>query len=433
MSRTALAVRRRAWCLYDWANSAFATVVLAALLPVYFAALVPDGGGQLSVFGLQRTLPASALWGYAVALSLGSVAVAAPFLGAAADRGRLRRPLLIGFALIGATATACLAAAGPGDYWLALLLFIVANAGFAGGNIFYNAFLPALADDKELDRLSARGYALGYLGGGLMLLIAFVLIQWPALFGFPGKGAATRFSFLLTGLWWAGFALPAFRHLRDDLLPAPAGPPLRTLRDYLKTFAALRRHRDLLRFLCAYLLFNDGIETIIAVSAIFGSEELGLSTTTILGVFLLIQFVAWPASLLYGRLAVRFGTRRALAGGLILFLLITVYAYAMRTALEFWLLGFAVALVLGGCQALSRSLYASLTPPAQSAEFFAFFGISGKFAAIIGPLLFALVIDLTGSARLAILTLATLFVAGLALLATVDVERGRQLARQDTA
>jgi UMF1 family MFS transporter len=431
MTHSDLEAARRAWCLYDWANSAFATVVLAALLPVYFAALVPDTGAQLSFFGLQRTLPASALWGYAVAASLAIVALAAPFLGAVADRQGLRRPLLILFTLLGATATSLLVCAGPGRYLVAIALFILANAGFAAGNIFYNAFLPALASGAELDRLSSRGYALGYLGGGLMLLLAFVLIQWHDLFGLAGKGEATRLAFLLTGLWWGGFALPAFRHLRDDLLPADLRPPLRTLGDYLRTLAALRRHRDLLRFLLAYLFFNDGIQTIIAVSAIFGSEELGLSTTTILGVFLMIQFVAWPGALLYGRIATRFGAKRAIAGGLVLFILITLFAYAMRTALEFWLLGLAVALVLGGCQALSRSLYASLTPPAQSAEFFAFFAISGKFASILGPFLFALIIDITGSARLAILTLATLFIIGLALLAGVDVERGRQLVDEE--
>lgn len=431
MSRPDLDATRRAWCLYDWANSAFATVVLAALLPVYFAALVPIGGAQLSLFGLQRTLPASALWGYAVALSLALVAVAAPFLGAAADRQGLRRPLLIAFTLIGATATALLTLAGPGRYLLAIALFVVANAGFAAGNIFYNAFLPALASGAELDRLSSRGYALGYLGGGVMLLVAFVLIQWPGLFGLAGKGEATRCAFLLTGLWWGGFALPAFRRLRDNLLPADIQPPLRTLGDYLRTFAALRRHRDLLRFLLAFLFFNDGIQTIIAVSAIFGSTELGLSQTTVLGVFLMIQFVAWPAALFYGRIATRFGAKHAIAGGLVFFILITLFAYAMQTALEFWLLGLAVALVLGGCQALSRSLYAALTPPAQSAEFFAFFAISGKFASILGPFLFAVIIDVTGSARLAILTLASLFVIGLALLAGVDVERGRRLVEQE--
>jgi UMF1 family MFS transporter len=433
MSRRDLEAARRAWCLYDWANSAFATVVLAALLPVYFAALVPDTGAQLSFFGLQRTLPASALWGYAVAASLAIVALAAPFLGAVADRQGLRRPLLILFTLIGATATSLLACAGPGRYLLAIALFIVANAGFAAGNIFYNAFLPALASGADLDRLSSRGYALGYLGGGLMLLLAFILIQWHGLFGLPGKGEATRCAFLLTGLWWGGFALPAFHRLRDDLLPPDTRPPLRTLGDYLRTLAALKRHRDLLRFLLAFLFFNDGIQTIIAVSAIFGSEELGLSTTTILGVFLMIQFVAWPGALLYGRIATRFGAKRAIAGGLVFFIFITLFAYAMRTALEFWILGFAVALVLGGCQALSRSLYAALTPPAQSAEFFAFFAISGKFASILGPFLFALIIDLTGSARLAILTLATLFVIGLALLAAVDVERGRKLVDEENS
>jgi UMF1 family MFS transporter len=417
---------RRAWCLYDWANSAFATVILASLLPVYFAALVPPQGGHIP--GLQRAIPASALWGYAVSCSMLLVAVAAPFLGARADRRGTRRRLLIVFTLLGAAATCGLALAGPGDYLLAALFFIVANAGFAAGNIFYNAFLPALADGPELDRLSARGYALGYIGGGVALLLCFVLIQWHGAFALPDRAAATRAAFVLTGLWWGLFALPCFLRVREELFVHPPAPLPGGFRAYLRTLGEIRRYPDLLLFLLAFLCYNDGIQTIIAVSAIFGRQELGLSQTTILGVFLMIQFVAMPGSLLFGRAAQRWGAKRTVLAGLVVFIGVTVYAYTMRSPLEFWLLGFAVALVFGGCQAISRSLYATLIPAGKSAEFFAFFAISGKFASIFGPLIFAAVADLTGSTRLSILALAAFFIVGIVLLTGVDIQRGKAAA-----
>ena len=414
------------WCLYDWANSAFATVILAAVLPVYFASLVPEGGARL--FWSSQPVPATALWGYIVSLSMALVAIVAPGLGNLADRRGWRLRLLIFFCLLGSLATCGLFFAGPGQYLLAAALFILSNIGFAAGNIFYNAYLTDLASGHEADRLSARGFALGYIGGGLMLLIVFLLIQQHAFFGLPDKGAASRLGFLLTGAWWFGFALPAFAWLKDVPIKAGAAHALRSPRDYLKAFADLRRYRDLCRFLIAFLLYNDGIQTIIAVSAIFAREELGLGTGTILGCFLMIQFVAMPGALLFSRLAGRFNTKRAVMASLILFTMIAVYASVMRSALEFWILGFAVAIVLGGSQALSRSLFSSMVPKQRSAEFFGFYAISSKFASIFGPLTFALFIELTGSNRIAILALAIFFVIGIVLLIGVDVEKGRNQA-----
>ncbi len=415
------------WCLYDWANSAFATVVLAAVLPVYFASLVPAQGAAL--FWSSQPVPATALWGYIISLSMALVAIVAPGLGNLADRRGWRRRLLIMFCLLGSLATCGLFFAGPGQYLLAGALFILGNIGFAAGNIFYNAYLPDLASGHEADRLSARGFALGYIGGGLMLLVVFLLIQQHTLLGLPDKGAATRLGFLLTGAWWFGFALPAFAWLKHVPVTTGSSRPLRTPREYLQTFADLRRYRDLSRFLVAFLLYNDGIQTIIAVSAIFAREELGLGTGTILGCFLMIQFVAMPGALIFSRLAGRFDTRRAVLVSLLLFTAITVYASIMKSALEFWILGFAVAIVLGGSQALSRSLFSSMVPKQRSAEFFGFYAISSKFASIFGPLTFALLIEMTGSNRIAILSLAVFFVVGILLLWGVDVEKGREQAQ----
>ena len=425
--------RQRAWfgwCMYDWANSAFATVILAAVLPVYFASLVPVGGANFRLFGAARLVPATALWGYAVAASMAAVVLLAPPLGVYADRRGRHRELLAAFCATGAVATSLLALAGPGRYLLAAFLFVVANIGFAAGNVFYNAFLPALASESELDRLSARGFALGYIGGGLMLLVAFVLIEGAHTFGFSDRGAATRFAFLLTGLWWGGFSLPTFLTLRPAAFVRPPVSSSTGLRGYLATFAELRGQRDLLLFLVAFLCYNDGIQTIIAVSAIFGREELKLSTGTILGAFLMIQFVAMPGALLFGRFAEHFGAKRAVLVSLVCFLGVTGFAYRMHGAREFWLLGFVVALILGGSQAISRSLFAAMIPPAKSGEFFSFYAISGKFASVFGPLLFAVVTAWTGSTRLAILALGAFFLVGIALLLPVDVERARSLAAE---
>ncbi|MDW7644961.1 MAG: MFS transporter [Desulfuromonadales bacterium] len=426
------ASRRKAWfswCLYDWANSAYATVILAAVLPVYFVSLVPVEGARLSLFGWSHSMPASALWGYAVSLSMLLVAISAPFLGAHADRSASRRHWLIFFCLIGSVATTLLFFASSGRYLLAAGLFVIANTGFAAGNIFYNAFLPALAEGKDVDRLSARGFALGYIGGGLVLLVVFLMIQFHGVFGFVDAGAASRAGFLLTGLWWLLFALPMFHYVREDVFVHEPQPMLQGFRAYVKTFAEIRRYRDLLLFLVAFLFYNDGIQTIIVVSAIFGREELGLSQGTILGVFLMIQFVAMPGALLFGRLAERFDPKKSVLASLFLFAGVTIYAFFMAEAYEFWILGFVVALILGGSQAISRSLFASLIPTGKSAEFFGFYAISGKFASILGPMIFALIADLTGSTRHAILALIVFFVVGIVLLLRVDIERGRLLAR----
>ncbi len=425
MNPTSPKKARFAWCLYDWANSAFATVILAAVLPVYFAGIVPAEG--ITPPWSSQPIPATAFWGYTVSASMALVACIAPGIGNLADHRGWRRPLLAIFCTFGAVSTCALWLTGPGHYWQVALLFILGNIGFAAGNIFYNAFLPSLATGHDADRLSARGFAFGYLGGGLMLLIVFILIKGYAWFGFADIGQATRFGFLLTGAWWLGFAMPCFIWVNDDKPSQSSTIALRSLKDFMSAFLHLKQYPDLLRFLLAFLLYNDGIQTIIAVSAIFAREELGLSQGTILGCFLMIQFVATPGALLFARIAGRYGARKAILICLVIFSLITLYAATMHSATEFWLLGFVVALVLGGSQAISRSFFASMVPRQRSAEFFGFYAISSKFASILGPFLFAVLIEMTGSNRVAIFALAVFFILGIALLLTVNVKRGQAL------
>jgi MFS transporter, UMF1 family len=404
----------RGWCLYDWANSAFATVILAAVFPVYFASLVPAPGATLP--GFSEPVPATALWGYTVSGSLLLIALLAPYFGAVADRNGWQFRILAGAAILGSSATALLFLPTAGDYLLAAGLFILANLGFAGGNVFYNAYLPHLASADEMDRLSARGFAWGYIGGGIALLLAFILITFHSLFGIATVATASRWGFLCAGIWWGVFAIGTLKSL-PKLPPVSTTTQPNLLQDYLKTFRDLSRYPQLLKFLLAFLCYNDGIQTIIVVSALFGSEELGMSQGTILLCFLMIQFLAMPGTLLCENLARRFGTRRSIQITLLIFIGISIYAYIMRHSWEFWLLAVLVALVLGGSQALSRSLFASLVPKERSAEFFGFYAISAKFASILGPFVFALVRQLTGSTRNGILALAVFFVIGLLLLA----------------
>ena len=416
------------WCMYDWANSSFATVVLSAVLPVYFVALVPADGALFSLLGWQRLVPAAALWGYAVSLSMLFVAITAPYLGALADRKNLHRKFLVSCCLIGAFATSLLFFAKPGMYMVAILLFIIANIGFAGGNVFYNAFLPKLAANHELDRLSSRGFAFGYIGGGVALLVVFVMIMAHSSLGFTDKGAATRAGFLLTGIWWLLFAIPTFRYVRINSRPIPPQTSHKGIKGYFKTLAEIRHYPTLFLFLIAFLFYNDGIQTIIVVAAIFGRQELALSQGTILACFLMIQFVAMPGTLLFGKLAELFGAKCSLMIALFLFICVTVYAFFISKAWEFWLLGFVIAIILGGSQAVSRSLFTSLIPDGKHAEFFGFYAISAKFASVLGPFVFALITQLTGSARLSILSLTGFFVIGIILLSAVDISQQKNLS-----
>jgi UMF1 family MFS transporter len=410
------------WCMYDWANSAFATVILSAVLPVYFVALVPDDGARISFLGFSRTIRATAFWGYAVACSMLVVAITSPYLGSLADRLNKHRNFLFTYCVIGALCTSLLFFATPGRYIFAALLFMLANIGFAGGNVFYNAFLPKLAQSHELDRLSSKGFAYGYFGGGLALLLVFALIQGHSILGFSDKGSASRTGFLFAGLWWLIFAFPAYRYVRVPASPIMPDVHHKGMRGYFRIFAEIRKYPSLLLFLIAFLFYNDGIQTIIVVAAIFAREELALSQGTILACFLMIQFVAMPGTLLFGRLAEKAGAKQALYLALSLFILVTVYAYFMNNAWEFWLLGFIIAIILGGSQAVSRSFFSSLIPQGKHAEFFGFYAISAKFASVFGPFMFALIIDLTGSARLSILALTFFFITGMFLLSRVKDE-----------
>jgi UMF1 family MFS transporter len=445
-----------AWCLYDWANSAFATSILAALLPVYFArTVVPQNGVRIHIHGWSWHTEAASLWAYAVSLSLLAVALCAPVLGVIADRGPHKKRLLLVSAYFGAASTLCLIGATPGAIWYTLLCFLAAHVGFAGSEVFYNAYLPELVPADQQDWLSGLGYAYGYAGGGLLLALHLLFLTFHTAFGIADPSWAVRLCLASVGAWWALFTLPAALWLPESppVVPkaatghgsphqpgtassGPGLPPLHAvwsgLRQVASTLGKARLHRNSLVLLLAFFFYNDGIQTVISMAAIYGATELKLSQGTLLGVFLLTQFVAFPGALLFSRWAQAWNNQRVLLVTLFTWCLAILYAYRMRHDWEFWMLGTAVGIVLGGSQALSRSLYSQLIPWEQRAEFFGLFAVGSKFASILGPFTFGVVRDVTGNSRTAILSTLVFFAVGMLVLAAVKpLPRGPGARRQE--
>ncbi|BBD08670.1 MFS transporter [Desulfovibrio ferrophilus] len=415
----------RAWCLYDWANSAYVTTVAVAVLPAYFAAAVVPQGGVV-VAGV--TFSAASLWGYLISACALAVFILAPLLGAVADHSGFRRRFLMTFCIMGSIASVLLLTTGPGLVWWTMALFFVAQVGFVGGNVFYDAFLPHVAAPGDMDRVSGRGFAYGYLGGGLQFALSLGLIAGHAQLGLD-KDLAARLAMAFAGVWWGGFALLTFRGLRE-----PAGAPLPggergvgAVPAYLRlgltrvrgVWGRARAVPGLTMFLAAFLFYNDGVQTVISMATIYGKTELGLSNTVLMLTLLIIQFVSIFGAELFSRLAGLMTTRRALMLAVALWGGVAVYAYGMDSAAEYFAMGGIVGLVMGGSQALSRSMYARLIPADRSAEFFGYFSVVSRLSAIAGPFVFAVVAQATGSSRGAILWLVGFFAVGFVLLSLV--------------
>ncbi len=413
-----------AWALYDWGNSAFATVVMAGFFPILFREF------------WARDLPGGEVtfWlGIGNALSGLCIVLLAPLLGAIADQGGLRRQLLAWFALLGIVMTLGLWQVRAGAWPLAWLLFVLAAIGFMGANVFYDALLGLVSPESEYDRVSALGYGLGYLGGGLVFLGCTLAVLHPEWLGLADAGQAMRLSFLVVALWWLVFSLPLLWWVREPRRPvswrAAASGGARQLVD---TFRHLRRYRHVMRFLLAYWLYIDGVDTIVRMAVDYGGA-LGLDSRALIQALLLTQFVAFPAAIAYGRLGQRLGARPALLGGIVAYALITLWGATIDRAWEFYAVAVAIGLVQGGVQALSRSLYARIVPPDRQAEFFGFYNMLGKFAAVLGPLLVGTVAALTDSARASMMSLLLLFAGGGWLLWRLDVAAAEAAARRDGA
>lgn len=412
---------RFGWTLYDWANSAFATTILAAVLPVYFAeGVVPKGGAEVSFFGLSAKLSATSLWGYASGFTALLILVSAPILGAIADYGHRRKRFLVAFCYSGSLMTVLLFFSGPGDVLATLLLFCFAHYCFVGGNVFYDAFLPFLAKGRDMDRLSGQGYALGYLGGGILLALNVLFIQFSEDMG-VSKGNAVRLSLASAGVWWAVFGSVAFTLFKEargtETQGISFGRAIRMgWRQALETTRNIVKNRNILIFLISYMVYNDGVQTVIKMASIYGKDELNLSTGTLLGTLLMVQFIGIGGALLMSAVSRRAGTKRTIMGALLLWTALTVFAYGMNSPFEYWMLGIVVGMILGGTQALSRSFYGGLIPKEQAAQFFGFFSVFAKFSAVWGPIIFAFIRQVTGTSRLSILSLSVFFVTGWILL-----------------
>jgi MFS transporter, UMF1 family len=415
----------RAWASYDWANSVFMTTVLQ-VFPIYFV--------SVAAAGLPRA-QATQRFAFATSAAVTLVALLAPVLGALADHAGIKKKLLGGFMLLGTFSTAGLFLVQRGDWKLGAALFVLGNVGVTGSLVFYESLLPHVAARGEMDRLCTSGFALGYLGGGLLLAVNLLWITRPAAFGIPDDATAIRLSFLSAAVWWLGFSLPILTRVPEPpsgggrLGPAALGAACLRL---ARTFHELRSHRDALLLLCAFLVYNDGINTIIRMATSYGTE-VGIARGDLIAAVLMVQLVGVPFSLLFGVLAGRIGARNAIHICLAVYAGIAVVGYSMTTAGHFYLLAFLVGMVQGGSQALSRSLFASMIPPGKSAELFGFFGVFEKFGGVVGPAMFAAAVGATGSSRPAILSLVGFFAVGAALLARVDVARGQAAARRDEA
>jgi UMF1 family MFS transporter len=412
--------------MYDWANSAFWSTVITAVFPAFFA--------SYAAAGLSGVEAASRFaWGTTIALTI--VALTAPVLGALADHRPLKKRLLLIFLLIGVTATLLMATIGRGQWRYALGLFMVANVGVASTLVFYDSLLPHLAAPDQIDRVSTAGFAMGYIGGGILLLVNLAWILTPTTFGLPDATAAVRLTFVSVGVWWLVFSWPLFRRVPEPTVRLEAlrasGPALAVAAAAAawRTFTELRRNRHAFLMLLAFLLYNDGIQTLIRMSSIYGAE-VGIDQNAQIAAFVMVQFVGVPCSFLFGALAGRIGAKTAIFLALAVYTSTGVIGYFMTTAWQFFVLAFLVGLVQGGSQALSRSLFARMTPRAKSSEYFGFFAVFEKFAGIFGPLLFGASVTLFQSSRAAVLSVIAFFVAGAIVLSFVNVEAGEKAARQ---
>ncbi|HSN84668.1 MAG TPA: MFS transporter [Polyangiales bacterium] len=415
-----------AWALYDWANSAFATTVMAGFFPVFFSAISEDISTEDSQFWFNVTLAAASIL----------VAIAAPLLGAIADRGGSRKKFLTFFAGLGVLMTAALAWVHAGQWWMGLLLYGLGTVGFAGANVFYDSMLVDVAEEAELDLVSALGYSAGYIGGGLLFAVNVLMVQQPEWFGLSGAESAVKASFLSVGLWWAVFTIPLLVSVRETPTEdrAPRLDAIRAgLEQLVGTLREIRSFRVLTLFLVAYWIYIDGVNTVIKTAVFFGDRVLGLEQAALITALLLTQFVAFPAALGFGALGARIGPKPAIMIGLGVYLGALVYAWRfLQDSADFYVLAVAIGLVQGGVQSLSRSRYARLIPRSKTAEFFGFFNMVGKFASIFGPLLIAFTPKWIpgASERDGILSLTLLFILGGFLLSRVRVAAGVDAARR---
>ncbi|HUQ85927.1 MAG TPA: MFS transporter [Vicinamibacterales bacterium] len=422
LSRVGLTTpEQRAWAWYDWANSVYFTTVITAVFPPFF--------GSYAAKGLDPA-QATARFALITTVSVLCVAIMAPILGALADYTGIKKRLLGIFMIIGVTSCAAMVLIGEGDIGLASALFFIGNIGVSGSTVFYDSLLPHVAAPEETDRVSSAGYAMGYVSGGVLLLINLWWILSPGTFGFANSASATRASFVSVAIWWAVFSIPLFRRVPE---PPADGSGHRGLAigaaftRLIRTFKEIRRYKHAFLLFVAMVLYQDGIQTVIRMSSIYGAE-VGINQNAQIAAFVMVQFVGIPFALIFGALGTRIGTKRCIFIAIGVYIVAASLAYFMTNVTHFFILAFLVAMVLGGSQALSRALFARLIPRDRTSEFFGFYAVSERFATVFGPVLFTISVALTGSSKSAILGIIGLFIAGAAVLSRVDEAEGVRAA-----
>jgi UMF1 family MFS transporter len=400
--------------MYDWANSAFATTVLAGFFPIFFKNFWNEGvASDVVTFRLGLAHSGSGLF----------IFLLAPLLGTLADRSGARKAFLFAFALLGAAATALLAAAPANAWIIATVLFSVASIGFSGSLVFTDALLVDVAAPTEYERVSALGYGLGYLGGGLLFALNVAMVLKPQLFGLDGKTAAVQWSFAMVGVWWALFTLPLVRWVREQPPTAPAHARsllAGAVRELGATLRSLRGHRPVWMFLLAYWLYIDGVDTVIRMAVNFG-QSMGFPDDSLIVALLIVQFVGFPAAIAFGSLGARWGARNAIVLAIAVYAGVTLWAYTLQTVGQFYGMAVVIALVQGGVQSQSRALFAQLIPAERAGEFFGFYNMLGKFAVILGPILVGWAALVLADPRLSLMVLLVLFVPGALLLMRVPL------------
>jgi MFS transporter, UMF1 family len=422
----------RAWGMYDWANSAVMTTIIAAVFPTFFARVAAEGRPEGMAIFQAATMGAIVI-----------VAIIAPVLGAVADYAGVKKKLLAGFLALGSLSVAAMFFIEHGDVRLSSLLFMLANIGLMGSFVLYESLLPHIASDDEVDRVSTGGYALGYLGGGLLLALNLAWITNPGWFGLPSGPDLTpreatlpaRLAFLSVAVWWIVFSIPLFLRVPE--------PPRRLEKDERRgenafrvafsrlgeTFRELKAYRQAFLMLLAFLVYSDGIGTIVRMATIYGTQ-VGIDEQAMIGAILLTQFVGFPFAFLFGAMAGRIGAKRSVMIGLMVYVAITVLAFFMTTGGHFMILAAMVGMVQGGTQALSRSIFATMIPKHKSGEFFGFFGVMDRFSGSMGTMLMLLVMLATDEVRYSILAVVVFFIGGMLLLSRVDIAEGQRVARE---
>jgi len=410
------------WSLYDWANSTFSTTVMAGFFPIFFQ----------QYWSTASDVTVST-WYLGLANSLASIAVAslAPFLGAIADKASVKKRLLIFFAFIGIISTGALSMVGQGYWKIAAVFYVVASVGFMSANIFYDSLLPSVASKQKRDFVSSLGYSLGYIGGGILFLVNVAMYLKPQFFGIADAPSAIKLSFLTVAIWWAIFTLPILIFVKEKAPANDIGIIKSISAGWIQLLSTLKRIRELkvvTTFLIAYWLYIDGVDTIIRMSVDYGTS-LGFTTSTLITLLLMVQFIAFPATLIYNWFAKQIGIKQAILIAIGGYICIAVIGSLVSKEWHFYIIAILIGCFQGGIQALSRSLYSRIIPYHNSAEFFGFYNMFGKFATIIGPPLMGYVAMATGNPRFGILAIILLFVLGGYFLMMVDVEEGERVAQ----